>query len=577
MKTRTLLAAACAATALGAFADFDINLDLSGKAIKDVRTSTCGPEIGYAGSVLTFRHGMGGETFWTVTNRMELSRGIRESGACFERVWDANGWFARRGPNPYDPNSKDAKEVQRHKAYRRSDPDAVFRFWKDNGIKLLFTIEAWAGEKSKRQILELVDYIVSNKYESVVAGFELGNESYFAKPEKMDPLCKTWNEVIPEIKKRMPKVCLGIPVCELFELNPDLTQVRSRMLAAGEIKRDTYFAAGYFNQTSARMIMNLKPNLDKISHIIYHAYGAESPYSCSYYGFQRFRNFAAAFPEIKDKKLWLTEIRPRSDEDNRCQRMFRETLIMSHYALMAICQPEMDGFNHHQLFQISGGLYLSTGKSWPVQWRDAGDDHPDFRSPYDRPRLEVGSMGVAYRIYTEAIRTHPLILAHGTSKEQGTEDTFFTSARVCDEVYARRRALKEKRTDMSGRPDIPVVKGETEWVALASSNRRELCLLMVNSKPTAETVTVRMADRQFAAPTYRTVGCPEQFLDCCDVPGEAKPWKELAWEDTQSGFFVVPMANNEGMVPKADALTVTIAPHTVQSVTVMMKNAPKAK
>ena len=567
-----LVAAGCTA---GAFAEFDIAVDLKAKPIKDVRTSTCGPEIGYAGSVLSVSHSLGSDDFWAVSNRVEMSRAVRESGAWFERVWDANGWFARRVPNPHDPNSTDKKEVQRYKTYKQSNPKAVFDFWKDNGIKLLFTLEAWSGEKSKKEILELVDYIVSNKYESVVAGFELGNESYYAKPEAMDPLCKTWNEVIPEIKKRMPKVCLGIPVCELFELNPDLTQVRSRMLAAGEIKRDTYFAASYFNQTSARMIMNLKPNLDKISHIIYHAYGAETPYSCSYYGFQRFRNFAAAFPEIKDKKLWLTEIRPRSDEDNRCQRMFRESLVMSHYALMAICQPEMDGYNHHQFYQISGGVYFSNGKNWPIQWRDAGGEYPDFRAPENQPRFEIGSMGVAYRIYTEAIKTHPLILAHGTSKAANTEDTFFTSARVMDEVYARRRALKEKRTDWLGRPDIPDVKGETEWVALVSANRGELCLLMVNSKPTEETVTVRVPGREFAAPTYVTLSCPEKFLDCRDVPGDGKPWQQVSWEDTQFGYDVVAMEKYEGMKPVCDSLTVTIAPHAIQSVTVMTRNVPK--
>ena len=576
MNTRTLMAAAVAATALGAFADFDINLDLSGKAIKDVRTSTCGPEIGYAGTLAC--EGID-ETDLFDTRKEETARLMKEAGAWLQRMWGANAWYGRRGPNPYDPNSKDPKEVQRHKTYRRSDPDAAFRFWKANGFKVLFTLEAWGGEASRKGIREFVKYIIDNGYKDVVAGFELGNESYFGKPESMVPLCKTWSDVIDDIRGLWPNVPLGIPVCELFERNPDLTQVRARMLAAGEIKRDGYFSAMYCNQTSAKMVMELKRlgKLDKISHVIYHAYGAETPYSCSYYGFQRFRNFSVAFPELKGKKFWLTEVRPRSDEDNRCQRMFRESLIMSHYALMAICQPEVDGYNHHQLYQISGGLYRSTGKSWPVQWRDAGGDYPDLRSPYDRPRLEVGSMGVAYRIYTEAIKTHPLILAHGTSKEQDTEDTFFTSARVCDEVYARRRALKERRTDMFGRPDIPVVKGETEWVALASAGRDELSILMVNSKPTAETVTVRVPGRQFAAPTYRTVSCPEQFLDCRDVPGEAKPWKELAWEDTQSGYDVVQMEKFEGMEPVSDTAIITIAPHTVQSVTVMTRNAPKAK
>ena len=563
----------CATVSAAALADFDINLDIKAPPIRDVRTSTCGPIIGYAGSVQGIAESIGNDTFWTVTNRIEMSRGCRAAGAWLQRVWSADDWFARGGPNPFDPNSKDPKEVQRYKSFKRADPENMFKFWKDNGIKVLFTLEAWGGERSKKQIIAFVDFIVSNKYESVVAGFELGNESYFARPEQMEVLCKNWNEIIPEIKKRMPKVDLGIPICELFENNPDLAHVRERMLAAGEIKRDTYFAAGYFNQTSARMILHLAPNMDKISHVIYHAYGAESPYSCSYYGMQRFRNLAEAFPEIKGKKFWLTEIRPRSDEDNRCQRIFRESLIMSHYALTMICQPDVDGYNHHNLYEIAGGLYISGGAGWAVQWRDAGGDYPDYRSPYNQPRLEVGSLGVAYRIYTEAIMQHPLVLAHGTSKEANTEDTFFTSARVADEVYARRRALKERRTNILGMSDVPEVKGEVEWTALATVNRGRLCFLMVNSKQTAEAVTVRVPGRQFAAPTYVTLSCPADFLDRRDVPGDGKAWRQLSWEDTQTGFDVVGMEPYVGMNPYSDSMTITIEPNTIQSVTVVVRNA----
>jgi len=39
----------------------------------------------------------------------------------------------------------------------------------------------------------------------------------------------------------------------------------------------------------------------------------------------------------------------------------------------------------------------------------------------------------------------------------------------------------------------------------------------------------------------------------------------------------MPMAMYEGMVPKCYVLTVTIEPHTVQTVTVMMRNVPNPK
>ncbi|MBQ7722181.1 MAG: hypothetical protein IJT64_04665 [Kiritimatiellae bacterium] len=570
MKTRLACIMGCATAAMTAFANFDIELDIKAAPIRDVRTSTCGPVIGYAGSVQSIASSIGGDTFWTVTNKMEMSRACREAGAWLQRVWSAEEWFAHGGENPYDPNSTDPKEVKRYKSFKKTDPLNMFKFWKDNDIKVLLTIEAWGGERAKKRIIDLVDFIVSNKFESVVAGFELGNETYFARPENVDGLCKNWNEIIPEIKKRMPKVNLGIPICELFENNPDLTQVRNRMLEAGEIKRDTYFAAGYFNQTSARMIINLKPSMDMITHVIYHAYGTETPYSCTYYGMQRFRNFAEAFPEIKGKKYWLTEIRPRSDEDDRCQRLFRESLIMSHYALTMICQPDVDGYNHHQLYEIAGGLYISSGKGWPVQWRDGGGDYPDYRAPYNLPRLEVGSMGVAYRIYTEAIKQHPLVLAHGTLKEANTEDTFFTSARVADEVYAHRRALKEGRKP-------PKVKGEVEWTALANANRNQICFLMVNSKQTPETIKVSIPGKQFAAPTYVTLSCPEKFLDRRDVPGDGKAWSQLSWEDTQTGYDIIGMEPYVGMKPYCDTMTITIEPNTIQSVTVVVRNTPQPK
>ena len=585
MKTHTgiyFAAVLCCAASVG-LADFAIDVDLSADPIKDVRTSTCGPEVGYAGCLFPIDGPNEiADTYWFKTRAAETSRAMREAGAWFQRMWHAADWFARRLPaEEYRAkwNIDDETWKKKFRRYERTDPAAAFAFWKANGFKVLFTLEAWGHERSKKEIIELVDYIVANHYEDVVAGFELGNESYYDK--NYASLAPVWCEIIPEIKKRMPKVNLGINLAELFELNPDITQVRNRMLAAGEIKRDTYFAAGDFNRYSAQFVTAMSNCINQITHVIYHAYGAETPYSCSYYGFQRFRNFMQAFPELKGKKMWLSEVRPRSDEDNYCQRIFREALIMAHYSLMAICQPDMDGFNHHQIYAISGGIYQSDGKNWRIQWRDAGREYVDWRAPMGEPRLEIGACGVMYRILAEAIKEHPLILRHGTSKEADTEDTFFTSARVMDQVYARRRALKEGKSGWR----LPKVDGEVEWVVLADARREEMCLLMVNTKsePAKVTITARgkvkdgVKDKIFAAPTYRTLSCPEKFLDCRAVPGEGHPWTQLSWEETQSGFGTIPMAAYEGMKPAASTLTVEIAPHTVQSVTVLTRNAPDGK
>ena len=585
---RMILAAGAAVCAATALADFRITIDPAAKPLKDVRQSTCAPIVGYAGCLSNWERETNGkftDDFLYITNRYETARILRESGAWFQRMWSANKWFARRKPNPHDPNSKDPKVRKWHSEYYQTNPMAAFKFWQEEGFKIIFTLECW-GKENIQENKDFVDFIVSNKFESVVAGFELGNESYFGKPENMPNLCANWEQVIPYIKKKMPKVDMGIPICELYELNPDLEQVKNRLMAAGELKRDGYFSASYCNQTSLAMINCLSNSLKDISHIIYHAYGAETPYSCSYYGFQRFRNFAKIAPEIKDKKFWLTEIRIRSDEDIWCQRMFRESLITGHYALMAICQPDCDGFNNHEMLSWAGGIYYSNNGSWQKQWPDDQwhRGYPDYRTPKGGVRFEVGSMGVMYRILAEAIKENPILIEHGTSKEAGTEDTFFTSARVCDEVYSRRRALKEGKTDgvFGG---APKVNGECEWVASVDPQKRQLCLMMVNSKPTAEKIEVTAPGWQFAAPTYRTVSCPDDFVDCRAVPGEAHPWRELAWEDTQQGYGVIKMAMNEMpkdegggfFKPKSDVMRISIAPNTVQSVIVPIRREPKPK
>ena len=558
-SVRFLAAFAALGFSFASFADFDISLDLSGKPIKDVRESTCGPEIGYAGCAMDMSPGAN-DTYFFEEHGCETARAMKESGAWFQRMWNANRWFADR-----EKTGKDGKPL--------SNPDAAFKFWKANGFKILMTIEPWGGERAKKEILALVKFIVDNGYKECVAGFELGNETYFY--DKYASLAPLWTDIVNEIVKLWPGVKLGINVGEFFELNPDLAHVRSRLLAEGKIDRKVYFSAANFNQYSAQFVVAMSNCMDKITHVIWHAYGAETPYSCSYHGMKRFRGFCDAFPELKGKKFWLSEIRPRSDEDNNCQRIFRETLVMAHYALMTVSQPDVDGYNHHQIWAISGGIYQSDGKCWGDQWYDGGDFYEDFRAPYGRPRYEIGHCGVMYRLLTEAIKGHPLLMQHGTSKDVGTEDSFYTSSRVMDQVYARRRALKEGKTGL----DVPKVAGEVEWVAATNPGRNRLCLLMVNTKNRAEKIRLTVAGRQFAAPTYRTLSSPERFLDCREVPGEGRTWTQSGWEDTQTGYttWVNWMSPPSDLKPDCDSLKIEIAPNTVQTVTVMMRGVPKTK
>lgn len=540
-----------------ALADFDIKLDFSGKPMRDLSKTTSKTIVGYISAMHEY-----GDDYWFVSNKWETADVMKRAGCYSTATWASDMWFAKR-------NNPDPK--------RRTNPKAQFDFWKANGFRVLIGLQGIslkdAADEAKFQSivaakLEFVKWIIDNGYKDVVQGFELGCETYYVPYAHQDALVKLWTAVVPEILKIWPGCYMGVPVAENFELNPDITQVRNRMLAAGEIKRDTYFAAADFNKYSAHFIMGLASNnvLDKISHITYHTYGAEAPYSCSFYGVQRIRGFAEAFPEIKGKRTWWTEIRPRSDEDNRCQRIFREALVMGHYSLMMMCQPEVDGFYHHNLCNLAGGLYISNGKSWNVQWADEGGEYPDLDSPFNRPRMEVGAQGAVYRIIGNALRTHPTLWHHGTSTEMDTTNSYYTSAKVMLDVYKSRRASKEM-----GRKGAVEVPGEVEWVALTRGN--ELCLLMVNTKPTAEKIKVTVPGREFAAPTYRLVRIKDpKYIDCREVPGEAKLWEEFAYEDTQTGYASVGMEPYEGMKPKGDVLELEVGPHTLQSVTVTMRN-----
>ena len=181
-----------------------------------------------------------------------------------------------------------------------------------------------------------------------------------------------------------------------------------------------------------------------------------------------------------------------------------------------------------------------------------------------------------YRILGEAIKSNPVFYLHGTSKESGTENAYYTSAKVATQIYAHRKALKERKKTAG-------IEGETEYV-LTGDGRGKYCLLMVNTKNKEETIRLRIAGRMFAAPIYRTLSCPEEFLDRREIPGDGKFWRQLSWEDTQSGYMTwsnwdasghkyTPLPS--GVEPVCDDLIVKIAPHTVQTVEFQTRKIPK--
>ena len=561
---KTILAALTAAAAWTAAAGIDIDIDLKAKPIKDMRGTANGIAMGVNGAMEAWlSHVNGNDDILFVSNKVETARIFREAGLRVMRLQGMNTWFNNR-----NKRTKDGK-------YPLTNPKAAFDFYQANGIKVFVCLEC-PDQGAVANCVEIIQWIVDNGYKDQVVGVEMGNETYASRDYYKR--AEFWPQVIDAAHKIWPKLSFGIVIGEYMENDPDIAQIAARMKSSESLHHgwtyDTgYFSAGELNRNTARFVEAMSNHLHKIDHIIYHGYGAETPYSCSYYGFQRFRNFIEAYPQLKGRNYWLTEVRLRSDEDNRCQRIFRETLLWSHYALMALCQPETDALLQHQASSLSGTVYQSTGKSWAVQWMDGAKwgsrEIPDRVSPYDMPRLEVGSMGVLYRLFTEAIMDHPQFLAHGTSKMRDAEDTFFTSARVTDQVYKRRRALIEG----TPKDQAPKVDGEVEWVAAHGSG--ELCLLMVNTKSVPETFRVTVKDKLFYAPVYRTLSCPEEFVDCRAIPGDGPVWRQASWEETQFGVSHIPMEAYANLKPKCDVLTVTIAPNTVQTVSVPLANPPK--
>jgi len=582
MNIRLTALAALAACAFGAQADLEIEIDLSAKPKKDITKAKCNAGFGFNQALDTLSQpSEGGNDIWFVTNKYETARTLKKAGATLMRLQCANEWWRNRN------------EKTKH-GYPKTNPKAAFEFYKANGIKVFVCLDVWRrnrnrkeGDKfyvpSQQEAIDVIKWIVDNGYKDQVAGFECGNEQYGLDfyPE----LAPLWKEVMLAARKIWGKdVKFGISLAELFELNPDIKHIRDRFLSNQDFKRDwtykgAYFTAANFNKYSAKFVVAMKEcgALDMVTHIVWHGYGAETPYSCSYYGIQRWRNFIEAFPELKGKQWWLTEMRERSDEDNHCQRFFRESLMMGHVTMMMLMQPEVDAFLHHQVSCLSGAIYQTDGKTFYDQWYDGTQvEIEDPGAAYGKPIMEVGHMGEVYRIMNQALTTHPLVLSHGTSQAHDTEDIFYTSARFTDQVYARRRAIKEGKTAFLGLfGGVPEVDGELEYMALVNKQKNRFCLLMVNSKQTSEKVTVRIPGKLFTAPLYRTVSCPAKFLDVRAVPGEGKYWQQLSWEDADHGCDVRAMEPYKDMKPKADTFEVTIEPNTFQSVSCFLRNPPK--
>lgn len=486
--------------------DMTVRFDLKMPTFRDLSESSAFPTLGYAGCIADEGDRYFDEFFVKSPDRTwEVFKG---AGARLVKEWGADGRWER---------DKERAKIS-------------FSWRKKHGVKALLCIEnnGRTINDARRRILGFVQWIVDNGFTDQVAGFELGNEPYWGSaPERF---ARRWAEIVPGIKKIWPEAQIGFAIAEYRAGDPDIESVRQRLSTVDEWFN---FGGGEFgmmriNQWSGRFINAFSNCLHHCSHVIYHFYGGTRPYGCSYAGIQRIRNFAKAFPEVKDKKVWITEWRNDADADLRCQQTFSLALFDALYMMMCICQPEIDGLSAHQCGQISGGFYIADGRGdWRQQReREAADRmfiDPDWTG---RPRLEVGPVGPVFKLLNEAILTHPHVLARGRRHEGTISDDKYWSSHVY--LASGNSAWIQKGEDVSKRPPD---RGVLEWILMANDARTSVTLMVANAgiqpwKPPFETIGCAVGK-----PKVRLYRCRPEHEILHQVPGEPR----LSWEEEYEG------------------------------------------
>ena len=566
LASATLLAAALAAAAASAHASSGrhyvgdaLLVDLAAEPIKDQRQSSTAPDLGYAGCLT---EGYGDCAWFYDPARADATwKLFEEAGARVLKQWDSvmtwqRGLHESKAGNP--------------------NPKWCFDFWKKHGVKVLLTLEHRKVfedaactkttddlETVKRTILDYVRWIVKNGYQDVVGGFELGNEPYWGS----DPegYAARWVAIVPEIKKIFPEAKIGMPLAEYRPNDPDIAAVRARATGLEWVQGGGEFSFSRLNQWSGRFIVAMKPVLDDITHVIYHFYGADRAYGCSQSGFNRIHNFAKVFPEIADKRVWITEWRERADEDLRCHQRFFSTLWKGHYMLGVLMQPEIEGISLHNLATLAGGLYVTTAKgTWCVQ-RGPDDREYPYVGDSKEPVMEVGPAGPVFRLYTEALLSHPLVvehvvpggkpgeIVHGKGKSGQWHGIWGGT------MFYETGLRAQKAADAGTPPDQwPAIDSLWECVVALNAKRDSAALLMINTHPYEDVIPVTVTNgTSFAGEAVvRSASVEKANLFQCQVPGTPRLWTESVSRENVDG---------------KTSFSVRLPPYSIQTVVVGVK------
>lgn len=552
-----------------------ITLNLNAKPIRDISRSSSSPILGYAGAGV---HG-GEDAKWLFeTHRKEAAAVFRKCGARFVRQWNAvRQW--QFGAGALFVRDRKTGKVKNRFAHMTTDMYNAFSFYKEYGIKVVLTLENYGSITNfethastsdinyvKKDICDYVKWIVDNGFKEVVAGFELGNEPYWAGSRMFtDPNCaperfaERWCAIIPEIKKIFPECKIGMPLAEYFSADPDIAAVRARTEQAEKLEAKGYFDASSMNQWSARFIKAMESQLHNVSHVIYHTYGADAPFSATYWGIRRYRLFSEAYPQLKGKKFWITEWRDRSDEEVPSHMRFRETLNKSAFMLMMIAQPEIDGMNLHEFRCQTGSLAWSfwdnknkTG-NWSVQWMNGGPDRPDYDS-VGESRVHIGSMGPAMQLMVESLRRNPLVMDFGSDNYGSYSEGCSNAVWACSDYYAS--VIDYRQGIRKGLPaeKMPKIKGDCQYLITCDKTKNIWAIHCVNMNP--EDVEFDVAFNGYCnpgAPDIRVTCCEERFADAHEIAGFGRLSREYAYQP-----YAVEAGKYRVKIPGNSVTTVTI-------------------
>lgn len=552
-----------------------ITLNLNAKPIRDISQSSSSPILGYAGAGV---HG-GEDAKWLFeTHRKEAAAVFRKCGARFVRQWNAVRQWQFGAGALFVRDRKTGKAKNRF-AHMTTDMYNAFSFYKEYGIKVVLTLENYGSITNfethastsdinyvKKDICDYVKWIVDNGFKEVVAGFELGNEPYWAGSRMFtDPNCtperfaERWCAIIPEIKKIFPECKIGMPLAEYFSADPDIAAVRARTEQAEKLEAKGYFDASSMNQWSARFIKAMESQLHNVSHVIYHTYGADAPFSATYWGIRRYRLFSEAYPQLKGKKFWITEWRDRSDEEVPSHMRFRETLNKSAFMLMMIAQPEIDGMNLHEFRCQTGSLAWSfwdnknkTG-NWSVQWMNGGPDRPDYDS-VGESRVHIGSMGPAMQLMVESLRRNPLVMDFGSDNYGSYSEGCSNAVWACSDYYAS--VIDYRQGIRKGLPaeKMPKIKGDCQYLITCDKTKNIWAIHCVNMNP--EDVEFDVAFNGYCnpgAPDIRVTCCEERFADAHEIAGFRRLSREYAYQP-----YAVEAGKYRVKIPGNSVTTITI-------------------